>query len=137
MSAQRVASRSRSLRAARPMTPGELVLRDDQLLELAELVAERLAERLMGDDPPGALIDAAEVARRYGKSRAWAYDHAIELGAIRIGRQLRFDPKVVERALLAKNPEEANRAPVAPARARRRPEDTRTASGAPLLEVKS
>ena len=31
------------------------------------------------------LIDAAELARRFGIERAWVYSHAIELGAVKLG----------------------------------------------------
>jgi hypothetical protein len=69
---------------------------------LADLVADRLTDRLasrfLGDQP---LLDAATVARRIGRSRAWVYEHAAELGAVRLGDghrpRLGFEPaKVAE-----------------------------------------
>jgi hypothetical protein len=49
------------------------------------------------------LIDAAELARRFGIERAWVYSHAIELGAVKLGDgakpRLRFDPEVAARVL--------------------------------------
>jgi len=49
------------------------------------------------------LIDAAELARRFGIERAWVYSHAIELGAVKLGDgakpRLRFDPEVAAQAL--------------------------------------
>jgi hypothetical protein len=49
------------------------------------------------------LIDAAELARRFGIKRAWVYSHAIELGAVKLGDgakpRLRFDPEVAARVL--------------------------------------
>lgn len=55
-------------------------LSDDQLVRLADLIADRLAERAAGE-----LIDAAELARRIGRSREFVYDHAAVLGAVRLG----------------------------------------------------
>jgi hypothetical protein len=46
--------------------------------------------------PPNVWLDASEVAQRLGVTRAWVYEHATELGAIRIGEgpraRLRFPP---------------------------------------------
>lgn len=77
---------------------------------LAERVAERVLERLseLLEDRPGddQLITAAEVAHRYGVSREWAYEHADDLGAIRLGdgpkARLRFDPATVADRLAAR-----------------------------------
>jgi hypothetical protein len=70
-----------------------------------EALAHRLAELLSPREPqrPRAqLITAEEVARWWGISRRWVYDHADELGAHRLGGgrrpRLRFDPdEVAER----------------------------------------
>lgn len=49
------------------------------------------------------LVDAAELARRFGIDRSWVYSHAIELGAVKLGSgakpRLRFDPEVAARVL--------------------------------------
>jgi hypothetical protein len=49
------------------------------------------------------LVDAAELARRFGIERSWVYTHTIELGAVKLGSgvkpRLRFDPEVAERVL--------------------------------------
>jgi hypothetical protein len=78
---------------------------------LADLVADRLADRLLEVSAFGQIeptdaegrIDAAEVARRYGVTRHFVYEHADELGAIRLGKgqraRLRFDPATVADAL--------------------------------------
>jgi len=65
-------------------------------LRVTELLEERgLAKR--------ELVDAAELARRFGIERSWVYTHAIELGAVKLGSgtkpRLRFDPEVAERVL--------------------------------------
>ncbi len=49
------------------------------------------------------LVDAAELARRFGIERSWVYSHAIELGAVKLGSgpkpRLRFDPQIAARLL--------------------------------------
>jgi hypothetical protein len=77
-------------------------LSDAQLERLADLLAPRIADALRGASA-AELIDAAEVARRFGVSAEWARDHRAELGAIRLGDgprpRLRFDPKEVAAVL--------------------------------------
>lgn len=65
------------------MTPPRVVLDEEQLERLADLVAERLAERLAAG--PAELIDAAELARRLGRTREFVYDHAEFFGGQRVG----------------------------------------------------
>ena len=117
---------------------------DDATLDrLADLLAERLAVRLSGLAPARAesLVDAAEVARLHGKTRSWVYEHAGELGAVRLGSgprpRLAFSParvaeqlKTVDKLATTPLPEPA------PPR-RRRQRASRTAMGAPLLHVRS
>jgi hypothetical protein len=49
------------------------------------------------------LVDATELARRFGIERSWVYSHAIELGAVKLGEgpkpRLRFDPQIAARVL--------------------------------------
>jgi hypothetical protein len=101
-------------------------LHPDDLERLAVLVAERLAEHLASATLPAApsLIDAAEVARRFGVDRSWVYDHADELSAVRLGGgarpRLRFDVETVGAALTARRTSEQSPAPEMPAAVRRR-----------------
>jgi hypothetical protein len=79
------------------VTRASIHLDDDQLERLADLIAERLR-----DVPParGPLVDARELARLLGVSRSSVYEHARDLGAIRIGGErgrLRFDPAIAMR----------------------------------------
>ena len=98
---------------------------------LAGRVAERLAPLLTSGAPgqPEGLVDAHEIARRTGRSRWWVYEHAGELGAIRLGHgpraRLGFSPARAEAYLKAAAD---LRAPVpSPPRARpRRRRSTRT-----------
>jgi hypothetical protein len=64
--------------------------------QLAQRVAELLADESMESRQMRQLVDAAAVARLLGVSRATVYAKADELGAIRVGNgkraRLRFDP---------------------------------------------
>jgi hypothetical protein len=70
---------------------------------LAERVVERIAEMLVERDAAPALLDATQVARILGVSRATVYERADELGAIRIGDgprpRLRFDRRLLAELL--------------------------------------
>jgi hypothetical protein len=65
---------------------------------LAEALAHRIVELAL-DSEAVQFIDATEVAHRFGVSRDWVYEHAEELGAVRVGKgsrpRLRFDAKKV------------------------------------------
>ena len=74
--------------------------------ELVEAIAFRVVQLLDLDRGPREdpdLIDAAELARRFGMDRSWVYAHAAELGAVRLGEgpnaRLRFDPARAREAL--------------------------------------
>lgn len=49
---------------------------------------------------PKQWLDASEMAQRMGVTREWVYEHARELGAVRIGQgprpRLRFPPEQIE-----------------------------------------
>jgi len=117
---------------------------DDAALDrLADLLAERLAARLKGLTPAAAepLVDAAEIARLHGKTRTWVYEHAGELGAVRLGSgprpRLAFSPaRVAERLQPLNEPTTASLPEPSPPRHRRQ-RAGRTATGAPLLRVRS
>lgn len=72
--------------------------------QAVEAIARRVVEIL---ERRGAqqrdLVDAAELARRFGIERSWVYSHAIELGAVKLGDgskpRLRFDPQIAARVL--------------------------------------
>jgi hypothetical protein len=93
------------------------------LERLAELVADHLTERLR-PVPAGELVDAAELAQRFGVSRDWAYQHASRLGVVRLGdgprARLRFDPAKVREALAGPQPEIPSAGAPRPPRRRRR-----------------
>jgi hypothetical protein len=59
----------------------------ERLADGLGLTREQLAERLGGPAPeqPEGLVDAHEIASRIGRSRWWVYEHASELGAVRLG----------------------------------------------------
>lgn len=72
----------------------------EQLLELAELVADRLAEsrRVVT-----GLVGVREVAAHLGVDTTWVYEHAAKLGARRLGdgpkARLRFNLAEVDERL--------------------------------------
>ncbi len=117
---------------------------DDALDRLADLLVDRLAVRLGGlmPDQVEPLVDATEIARLHGKTRWWVYQHAGELGAVRLGSgprpRLGFSPARVAGALRKiSEPEPPAPSPRArPQRARRRPTG-RTPAGAELLRVRN
>lgn len=130
-------------RAAASVTGGIDELADELAQRLAELLADRLATWFGGIAPARTepLVDAAEVARILGKTRSWVYEHAGELGAVRLGEgpkpRLGFArARVAERLAEVGRPESTPLA-TAPRPKRRTPRSGRTASGAPLLSVRS
>lgn len=72
--------------------------------QATEAIARRVVEILERRGLQGReLVDAAELARRFGIERSWVYSHAIELGAVKLGHgpkpRLRFDPQIAARVL--------------------------------------
>lgn len=103
-----------------------------------EAIAQRVVELLEESrEPAPSLVDAAELARRLGVSRAWVYEHAAKLEPIRLGDsaapRIRFDVERVLAILAARN---AAPAPPAPTPTRRgRPRRQWTAGEVELLPV--
>lgn len=103
--------------------------------ETIDAIAHRVVELLQEGIPqPNRLLTAAELAQRFGVSRYWVYEHANELGAIRLGEgnrgRLRFDMQVAADAMNART-RSATAQPTPkrrPGRPRKRP-----ASSIPLL----
>lgn len=135
MRARRALSESADTRRHPSPTTVRLDPRDIALI--ATTVAGLLTDTRVGQTDP-ALIDAAEVARRYGLARSTIYDNAARLGAVRLGTgtrpRLRFHPDRVAQALAAER-HEPEPQPATP-RSRRRQRTGHTASGAPLLEIR-
>ena len=72
--------------------------------QAVEAIARRVVEILERRGLKGReLVDAAELARRFGIERSWVYSHAIELGAVKLGQgskpRLRFDLQIAARVL--------------------------------------
>jgi hypothetical protein len=69
--------------------------------QVVALIREELGLQL----PAEEWVDAREIARRFGLSRAWVYAHARQLGAVRLGSgpraRMRFDPHLVAVGLRA------------------------------------
>jgi predicted DNA-binding transcriptional regulator AlpA len=108
----------------------------DDIEQLADAVADRVAQRLR-EQPPTRFVDAAALARVLGVKRSWVYEHAGELGAVRLGGpqgRLRFDLATVDERL-ARQPMDAT-----PGTARRAPRRPRPRAGkqpAPLLPYRA
>jgi hypothetical protein len=71
-----------------------------------EAIARRVVDLLSQEPDSGPrerLVSAAEIAQHFGVSRAWVYENADRLGAVRLGRgprpRLRFDPHLVQKQL--------------------------------------
>jgi hypothetical protein len=63
----------------------------------AERIAALVAEAVRRE-PPARFIDAAATARMLSVERGWVYEHAKELGGVRLGGprgRLRFDRRAV------------------------------------------
>ena len=100
------------------MTGEQLSLSDEQIEQLADLVAARV----VGMRPAGRpMLTAQDVSKTYRVSRAWVYENAGRLGGFRLGPgdrgPLRFDPETIAAALTPKG-EAAT--PVSDSRPRRR-----------------
>lgn len=88
-----------------------------------EAIAQRVAELLHAGPaapaPDQRLVTAHELARTFGFTRGWVYEHADELGAVRLGDgnrpRLRFDPATVRERLASCSPNKQSAAPEAPA----------------------
>jgi len=76
---------------------------DPQTIEAIARRVVALLEKRHLQDGATELVDAVELARRFGIERSWVYSHAIELGAVKLGNgakpRLRFDPAVAARVL--------------------------------------
>ena len=113
--------------------------------ELVKAIARRVVELLeptlgaRGRPRDQELVNAAKLAELLGVSRDYVYDHAEELGAIRLsGRdraRLRFHPDTAKAALAAasQRPQQSSDAPPREPRRPRRP-DSRPPT--PLLPVR-
>jgi hypothetical protein len=96
-SARPTSAWARARRAAVELTAESI----EQVAErVADLLEQRAEQRRM---PSAGLVDVAELALYLGVTRAWVYQHAAELGAIRIGSgpraRMRFDLEVAKEML--------------------------------------
>jgi hypothetical protein len=90
-----------------PVLAPRVVLTDDQLVQLADLLADRLRSAAEpAPTPMYQLVDAKTLAQELSVSTAWVYRHADMLGATRLGPigkhkrpRLRFDASVAQKAM--------------------------------------
>ena len=96
---------------------------------IAAVVCERVAE-ILGRTTP-RYVDASALAEMLDVDRDWVYDHATELGGVRLGGprgRLRFDIERVQCLLM-----ESNNA-AAPNRTRKRSQEGARFLRAPLID---
>jgi predicted DNA-binding transcriptional regulator AlpA len=137
--------RAHAVTSGGPVAPDPLALLravEDLLDALADQLAERLVDRLdaVSQLPSERLVDAREIARTTGRSRAWVYEHAGELGAVRLGSgsrpRLGFSPsRVAAYVQAASEPRAPTPLPIR-SQPRRRGRARRTQTGVELLPVK-
>lgn len=92
-----------------PTPPRSMLVRLDPstverlAIRTAVLVAERISAPQSASQQLPKLLTAAQVSAWWGVHRGWVYEHASELGAIRISQgqrpRLRFDAEQVARCL--------------------------------------
>jgi hypothetical protein len=82
------------------MIDDRLTLSDEQLEQLAELVAAKVVGMRSARRP---MLTVEDVATTYRVSRTWVYENARRLGGFKLGvgerAPLRFDPETVAAAL--------------------------------------
>ncbi len=125
---------ARARRAAAEITPETIERIAQRVVQLLHHQAQPSADA--AGTPPRELMDADQLAKHLGLTRAWVYEHAQQLGAIRLGDgprpRLRFDPQTATQALdTRRRPTEPAHATPRPGRPRRR----RTPASVSLLPV--
>src|SRR3954471_25003910 len=107
-------------KGVRPPWPRSLHTTDMTLdRQDVEAIARRVAELLRGGAASAQYVDASTIARRFGVTRAWVYQHKTELGAVPLGSgpkpRLRFDitrvPQLLEGDRDAPPPQRRGRSP--------------------------
>lgn len=101
-----------------------------------EAIAREVAALLERRPELGQLLTAGQVAARFNVKRSWVYEHARELGVVRLtdsrNGRLRFDPAIVAEKLLAEAPPD----PTVVARVPVRRRFVRQPTEVPLLPVR-
>lgn len=110
-------------------------------VELVEAVADAVAARLERGAAPRRLLTADELAAYLGVERSWCYEHAVELGALRLGEgarpRLRFELERVQAALACRHGRESSEPLERVAEPKRRSGRRRAlGTGAPLLPIR-
>lgn len=110
---------------------------------MVELIARRVVELLRAEPvvAPGAprMLSAAEVAARIGRSRDFVYDHAADLGALRLGdgprARLSFDAEVVEEWVTRRRPSGRSNRPRSKTGTKQGRQPATSGSGVDLLPI--
>lgn len=133
------------------LVPGPLARVRRAAAEIAPETIERIAQRVVqllhherqqldgAADAPRDLMDAGQLAKHLGLTRAWVYEHAQQLGAIPVGDgprpRLRFDAQAAMKALNARQHRDEAVATKTDGPHRGRPRRRPASSTVPLLPV--
>lgn len=94
------------LREQMKRTAGERTLTPSDVEAIAEVLAQKVAAVVKPPPPQPSLIDVRELAGELGVSPTFVYEHASELGAMRLGlgpnARIRFDLEEAKQALAAR-----------------------------------
>ena len=128
---------ARARRAMQEMSPDAIEQIAQRVAQLLRYEPESIED---GQTKSPELIDAEELAKRFGLTRAWVYENAGKLGAIPLSDgprpRLRFDPETVASVLKSRqrrnDPVPVSDTSVRPPRPPRR---RRTPSTVPLLPI--
>jgi hypothetical protein len=118
--------------------PTKLALSAEAIEQLAQRVAELVSDRVAAGPP---LVDAETLARFLNVERSYVYEHAAELGGVRLGdgprARLRFDAVEAKRGLtcsMGRGSASSDSRVVEPIRKRRRSHPLGTSG--PLLPIR-
>jgi hypothetical protein len=129
---------ARARRAMQEMSPDAIEQIAQRVAQLLRYEPESIEDR---QTKSPELIDAEELAKRFGLTRAWVYENAGKLGAIPLSDgprpRLRFDPETVASVLKSRRRRNDPVVPVSDTSVRppRPPRRRRTPSTVPLLPI--
>lgn len=105
-----------------------------------ELLADMVAERLRGPRLDGRLVGVREVAAFLDVEESYVYEHAVELGARRLGdgpkARLRFSLREVDERVSCLGSRGSKSLPAAPAKALRRRRVAGSGTNIDLLPIR-
>lgn len=129
--------RSKGFRAIARQVAGEIT--PEVIEQIAHRVADLLTQRDRRPVDSGGMLTVNQLSIRLNVTRAWVYEHAQELGGIRLGdgpkARLRFDPDTAIQAL-QRHQVDGNPAPLHKPKRRAPTPRVEYARDAPLIEIR-